>query len=922
MTTASAFDGLSTEIIQNALSHIPADDRTTWVNMAMAVKSELGASGFDLWDQWSQTAGTAYNKRSAQEVWKSVKPGGAVTIASLIHEAKLRGFTMTSEAAKPDPALIAERKAKRDADRKAYEAEIEAKQKKAAEKSKAIWDTCTKDGVSEHPYVLRKGITVAGQAKIGTFPVWDKTERKELLIENSLIIPIRDAAKNLVSLQAIFPAVVEAIGRDRTYIPNGKKSGGYTNIGVPTGDNPVILICEGYATGETLHAATGHCVFVAFDAPNLPAVAGIARKRLPDARILLCADNDQWGTVNDGIKYASQAAAAVGGTICCPEFFEEETKPTDFNDLHELEGLDVVTCQIEAVLNPPIQTEPVEVANDNAPAKPERIVNYMSLNTYFTILGYDRETIFVFQHEARQMLTLSRADLSTNTLISLAPLPVWQFHYPAKSKPFEKDNAVDWLIREARRLPVFNPARVRGRGAWSDNSRSVFHFGDHLSVDGEHNGIGELATKFIYQAEIPLDIETEVPALTDAEGVMLVDIAKRFRWVRPASAPMLAGWVALAPFCGALQWRPHIWVTGGAGCGKTTIVNRYVNLLTSRCNIFAQGNSTEAGIRQTLRSDALPVIFDESEQNNEREGMRVQNILSLIRQASTESGAKTLKGTTGGHSMSFQVRSMFCLSSIQVGIQQKADHDRLAVLGLQNKAEKGSREEKDSAATWEFIKETLHLMERDKTLPDRMFKRMLHMLPVILQAVEVFMVAGGKHFGNQREGDQYGTLMAGAWCLMNSRVPTNDEAMLMMQSYDWSEYLQGSAVDDAEKAMSALMEARIKSSHGGEWSVYELCEKVAHENNIARSTTDYPSCGMSERDCQATLQRAGMRVKDGNLLISNTSDGFTKLMAGTQYQADARRLLCRVAGVIKDGGQHWINGGNQRCIAIPLDIFI
>lgn len=921
MTTASAFDGLSTDIIQNALSYIPANDRTTWVNMAMAVKSELGTSGFDVWDQWSQTAGAGYNKRSAQEVWKSVKPGGAVTIASLIHEAKLRGFTMTSEAAKPDPAVIAERKAKKDADRKAYEAEQAEKQQKAADRSKRIWDTCTKDGVSAHPYVLRKGITVAGQAKIGTFPIWDKASRKELLIENSLIIPIRDAAKNLVSLQAIFPDVVEAIGRDRTYIPNGKKSGGYTNIGIPAGDNPVILICEGYATGETLHAATGHCVFVAFDAPNLPAVAGIARKRLTDARILMCADNDQWGiSGNDGIKFASQAAAAVGGTICCPEFFEEETKPTDFNDLHELEGLDVVACQIESVLNPPV--EPVEVANDNAPEKPERIVNYMSLNTYFTILGYDRETIFVFQHEARQMLTLSRADLSTNALISLAPLPVWQFHYPAKSKPFEKDNAVDWLIREARRLPVFNPARVRGRGAWYDNSRSVFHFGDHLSVDGEHNGIGQLATKFIYQAEIPLDIEADAPALTDDEGKMLIDIAKRFRWVRPASAPMLAGWAALAPFCGALAWRPHIWVTGGAGCGKTTIVNRYVNLLTSRCNIFAQGNSTEAGIRQTLRSDALPVIFDESEQNDERESMRVQNILSLIRQASSESGAKTLKGTTGGHSMAFQVRSMFCLSSIQVGMKQKADYDRLTILGLQNKAEKGSKDEKESAANWDFIKETLHLMERDKTLPDRLFKRMLNMLPVIQSAVEVFLVAGGRHFGNQRDGDQFGTLMAGAWCLMNSRVPTEDEAAVMLASYDWAEYTQSSAVDDAEKAMSALMEARIKSAMGGDYSVYELVDKIAHIDNIARSVEEPPTCGISKPDCQATLSRAGMRVKDGMLLISNTSDGFTKLLSGTQYQADARRLLCRVTGVVKDGGQHWINGGNTRCIAVPLDLFI
>ena len=33
-----------------ALYSIPAEDRDTWVQMGMAIKSELGDGGFDLWD--------------------------------------------------------------------------------------------------------------------------------------------------------------------------------------------------------------------------------------------------------------------------------------------------------------------------------------------------------------------------------------------------------------------------------------------------------------------------------------------------------------------------------------------------------------------------------------------------------------------------------------------------------------------------------------------------------------------------------------------------------------------------------------------------------------------------------------------------------------------------------------------------------
>jgi hypothetical protein len=158
--------------------------------------------------------------------------------------------------------------------------------------------------------------------------------------------------------------------------------------------------------------------------------------------------------------------------------------------------------------------------------------------------------------------------------------------------------------------------------------------------------------------------EMIMDVITDSD--LIYEVASSFGWSKPSSAILLTGWVALAPICGALHWRPNIWITGGAGSGKSTVLNDFVNYLMNGYAIYAQGNSTEAGIRQTLKWDALPVLFDESEQNNEREAMRVQQIIALIRQSSTESAARTLKGTQGGAAMDFMIRSMFCLSSIQV----------------------------------------------------------------------------------------------------------------------------------------------------------------------------------------------------------------------------------------------------------------
>src|SRR6188768_1815057 len=77
--------------IRGALNFIPADERDLWLRIGMAIKSELGESGFDLWDSWSQQA-SSYNSRDARDVWKSIRADGPITIGTLFHEAKARGW--------------------------------------------------------------------------------------------------------------------------------------------------------------------------------------------------------------------------------------------------------------------------------------------------------------------------------------------------------------------------------------------------------------------------------------------------------------------------------------------------------------------------------------------------------------------------------------------------------------------------------------------------------------------------------------------------------------------------------------------------------------------------------------------------------------------------------------------------------------
>ena len=92
-----------------------------------------------------------------------------------------------------------------------------------------------------------------------------------------------------------------------------------------------LLICEGYATGATLHESTGHAVAVAFNAGNLKPVAMALRDRYPDFRLILAADNDRHTPGNPGLTKANEAALVVGGLVAAPEFDDDEPG-SDWND--------------------------------------------------------------------------------------------------------------------------------------------------------------------------------------------------------------------------------------------------------------------------------------------------------------------------------------------------------------------------------------------------------------------------------------------------------------------------------------------------------------------------------------------------------------------------------------------------------------
>jgi putative DNA primase/helicase len=742
--------------------------------------------------------------------------------------------------------------------------------------------------VAQHAYLTYKGVPSSPRFRVAPWYYTDEDTGEQILVcSNALIVPMMVSTTRILSLQAIIPDDREHSGFRKQFMRGGETAGTFVTIGVPHDD--VILICEGIATGLSLWQCTQHGVLVAFTAGNLDAVARQVRLRRPDSRILICADNDAWTEKpikNPGLHYAQAAAVQSGALVVTPEFFNTDTKPTDFNDLHQLEGEGIVRSRIARALDP---TPAAEMGPFDAGAAQSRGEDVgceefadPAGNPYFAILGYNHGTYYLFQHEQCQLYEYTKGDLNEGGFLELAAANWWEENFPAKSGGFDKRGATNFIFRTANKRGIFTPDTIRGRGAWFDQGRSVFHHGQNLTVDGEKVDVTRLKSKFVYELAAAHCKPAERPT-TDTEGYALLELAGKFRWTMPGSAALLMGWIALAPLCGALKWRPHIWITGNAGSGKSTIVESVINRLLDGMVLYGHGGSTEAGLRQMLKSDALPVLIDEFEQNEDKDVQRAQLVLSLLRQASTDSQARTFKGTPGGSAMFWHIRSMFCLASIQVGVKHQADTERISILTLQPKLTNGH-----AAEQWETLRDQIHeLIVKEPDISGRLFRRTINMLPTILANIEVFKAVGARIFKSQRSGDQYGTLLAGAFALFSSKLATPADAEWVIKNYVWTEHVESDTHDESARAFRCLMAQPVK------YGMYQLTviELIA----VARRRPPRPTgIDISPEEANESLGRIGLTVDDkDDLLIANDNSGLRALMADTVYAADLRGVLKR-----------------------------
>jgi putative DNA primase/helicase len=343
--------------IRDALSFIPPTiEREQWFRVGAAIKHEMGADGFELFDTWSR-GDPAYIEADTHDTWRSIQAGRGITGATLFAIAKEYGFDPRSHKAMViDPAEMERRRTERAA-RAKRDAEARVKQHKQAATLAAVILKKTKPARDDHPYLMRKGLAAIStlreidvdrlQALIGYKP----QSGGDALTGRILIAPVTiGAAVTTVEM-------IDETGR-KSALAGGEKAGGAWIASTPVKTATRYLIAEGVATTLSAHVCTGIPAVAALSSGNLMKVATKLRALHPDVEIIILGD------LGNGQQKAVEAAKAIGGRLALPAFGDDrQNDQTDFNDMHLLLGADAVKDRIDAA------EVPVDPAHErNAPA--------------------------------------------------------------------------------------------------------------------------------------------------------------------------------------------------------------------------------------------------------------------------------------------------------------------------------------------------------------------------------------------------------------------------------------------------------------------------------------------------------------------------------------------------------------------------
>lgn len=743
----------------------------------------------------------------------------------------------------------------RDAKAKA-ETERATMQDDAAKRAKELYNSGSKKAANSE-YLERKKIP-------GLFGATSQLEDSG----RTVYVPIYDVDMDIRGLQRIYE------NGDKRFITGQKNHGNFALVG--TLDNAELAyLCEGWATGVTIHMATGKPVICAMSATNLLPVARNIKKKWPSLNLIICGDSDDVGKA----KAQETAEAIMTRAVfpSCPQ------GGTDFNDLYIETSLD----NVRDVLTP------VNNLGDN--------------RTGFVALGHAaNNSAYYFYKQATSSIIEIRY-FSDNDFLKLQPSTLWDLQFPAPKSGFNKKEATDYLIAMSEQAGIFDATKHRGPGCWLDRQHFIYNSGRKL-FNNFAEEITNYRSSFVYTNASFSMRDIPVSPLPDAESGYLVDACEAFRWKDEHAGKLLAGWLALSRVASLLPKRYHVWLTGPSDTGKTDVMEKIVRFAIGEdAHAYFKGSTTEAGVRQTVNNSTRPVVFDEFESDGQSSIERVTSIIELLRIA--YDAGKVTKGSNVGQAQDFIAAFPAIVSSIRMSLDNDADRSRFFQCELKPLLKDQSERAKHYAGLLRYV-ERIHAID---DFSERLFWRSFRNIETIIWNYNKLRLAFSSRCQKSRTVAMYAILSAGHYSLISTtRIP--DEAIEDYASgLDFGEEPE----TDENLCLEHLLSTKLRTLDSRPRG---MSDAIVYEEHSVGFLAELAANGTELNfDQKKALEIFGVKVYKEYLCVNKNSATIKSRYKDSKWAKSFGDVLTRVA----DNKTLTLrfNGKMGRVITIPLHIF-
>jgi putative DNA primase/helicase len=401
-------------------------------------------------------------------------------------------------------------------------------------------------------------------------------------------------------------------------------------------------------------------------------------------------------------------------------------------------------------------------------------------------------------------------------LMNIAPLEYWKAVFPAGRDGVKWDDAISDIITSCK-IKEFDTKKLKGRGAWRTGDKICYNDGCKLWGEPDENNI----YMKLERREVGLDREPLEPEKVARIRDILFDLSFETK----TDAVRTMGWSAIAPFSGALTYRPTLLLTGESGHGKTKVQTMFIKPLT-KCNHYDMGTTSSAGVRRQIGKDSAVGFFDESGKDTGNKQINISEILAFIRSNYSDDSPDSVKANINSDGyVSYKMSSMFGLATTDPSVENVQDENR--ILRVNFVKPKHSNEE------WNAIEKELGELLSEENC-HRIRALTWSRLHIIMDLAKKITQLARNRTNRDIRSSHADMLLASAymvvWC--NTPEPTEEQINDMLDKYYQYQPMEENR-SESEEYVDRIMQEIIEVIHENareKITIQECCQRIYDRN--------------------------------------------------------------------------------------------